>query len=170
MDGAKHGYQLKKQAGLIFGQGTIHNNLVYPLLRKFAAEGWVTRKTTPGERGQNRHQYAITAAGRKTLIDRLSELKEEAARSADGFRLRVALFAALPEATRVRILEAREQALRESSERMETLQKSVDFDLYSGEVVRFSLERLAAELAWVRRLQKVQSKERKESASNSNMR
>jgi DNA-binding PadR family transcriptional regulator len=33
LDGPKHGYELKKRAGLIFGQGmTIHNNLVYPLM------------------------------------------------------------------------------------------------------------------------------------------
>jgi len=158
LDGPKHGYQLKKQAGLIFGQGTIHNNLVYPLLRKFATQGWVTRKTIPGERGQNRQQYAITAAGRKMLTDRLSDFDHDAARSGDSFRLRVALFAVLPDETRARILEAREQALRENGERMETLQKSTEFDVYSGEVVRFSRERLAAELAWVRRLQKIPAK------------
>ena len=64
LDGPKHGYQLKKQAGLIFGQGAIHNNLVYPLMRRFTNEGWVSKKTMPGERGQNKQQYAITAAGR----------------------------------------------------------------------------------------------------------
>jgi DNA-binding PadR family transcriptional regulator len=32
LDGPKHGYQLKREAGFILGQGTTHNNLIYPLL------------------------------------------------------------------------------------------------------------------------------------------
>ena len=158
LDGPKHGYQLKKQAGMIFGQGTIHNNLVYPLLKRFTAEGWVTRKVVPGERGQQRQQYAITAAGRRALLERLSDFDEEAARSADGFRVRVALFATLPEETRTRILDAREQALREHDGRLEAMQKAIAFDQYSGEVVRFLREQMAGELAWVRRLRKIQAK------------
>lgn len=56
LGGPKHGYQLKHEAGLILGQTNLHNNLVYPLLRRFTEEGWVTSKTVPGERGQRRRQ------------------------------------------------------------------------------------------------------------------
>ena len=155
LDGPKHGYQLKKQAGLIFGQGAIHNNLVYPLLRKFSTEGWVTRKTTPGERGQNRQQYAITAAGRKSLIDRLSNFDKEAARSADGFRLRVALFGLLPEETRALILRAREQALDQSQARLNEIEQHVQLRSFPREVVTFMREQIAAELLWLHHLHKV---------------
>ena len=48
--GPTHGYALKEQIGMITGQGDLHNNLVYPLLRRFVAEGWVTRRTVNGER------------------------------------------------------------------------------------------------------------------------
>lgn len=34
LEGPKHGYALKKHAGLISGQTDMHNNLVYPLLRR----------------------------------------------------------------------------------------------------------------------------------------
>jgi hypothetical protein len=40
LDGPKHGYQLKREAGFILGQGAMHNNLIYPMLRRFTAEGW----------------------------------------------------------------------------------------------------------------------------------
>jgi hypothetical protein len=37
LDGPKHGYQLKREAGFILGQGAMHNNLIYPMLRRFTA-------------------------------------------------------------------------------------------------------------------------------------
>ncbi|MGA9506533.1 MAG: PadR family transcriptional regulator, partial [Terriglobales bacterium] len=80
-EGPRHGYQLKRQAGFIFGHGDIHNNLVYPLLRKFTVDGWVTKKAVPGERGQTRQQYAITPLGKTILLQRLSEYSEADARS-----------------------------------------------------------------------------------------
>jgi len=159
LDGPKHGYQLKKQAGLIFGQGAIHNNLVYPLMRRFTNEGWVSKKTVPGERGQNKQQYAMTAAGRKALIERLSDFENEAAQSSNGFRLRVALLSLLPEETQVKILSAREQALREMDARMEGLEEVVQLSVYPAEVVGFMREQLAGEIEWVRRLQKIRVRE-----------
>src|SRR5215470_15934083 len=92
LQGPLHGYQLKRQAGLILGQEVLHNNVVYPLLRRFTTKKWVSRKTVPGERGQNRQQYAITALGRKELITRLSTFDQQDARSSSGFRFRVGMF------------------------------------------------------------------------------
>ena len=89
-EGPRHGYQLKRQAGFIFGHGDIHNNLVYPLLRKFTVDGWVTKKAVPGERGQTRQQYAITPLGKTILLQRLSEYSEADARSFAGGAVRVA--------------------------------------------------------------------------------
>ena len=52
--GPQHGYALKKRAGLISGQPAMHNNLVYPLLRRFVENKWVKQKVAAGERGQTR--------------------------------------------------------------------------------------------------------------------
>jgi DNA-binding PadR family transcriptional regulator len=164
LDGPKHGYQLKKQAGMIFGQGAIHNNLVYPLMKRFTAEGWVSKKTVPGERGQNKQQYAITAAGRKALIERLSDFDDDAARSSDGFRLRVALLSLLPEKAQLQILSARERALRELDLRMGAMEQTVEMAVYPAEVVRFMREQLAGEMAWVRRLQKIRVQQERKSS------
>jgi DNA-binding PadR family transcriptional regulator len=155
LDGPKHGYQLKKQAGMIFGQGAIHNNLVYPLLRRFTEQGWVSKKTVPGERGQNKQQYAITAAGRRALLERLNDFSEDAARSEDGFRIRVALLALLPEETQARILTARAKALSEQDARLATIQKGMELGVYPAEVVKFMREQIAQEVRWVRHLGRI---------------
>ncbi|MFZ0637355.1 MAG: PadR family transcriptional regulator [Candidatus Acidiferrales bacterium] len=84
-DGPKHGYRLKKEAGQILGLIDLHNNLIYPLLRRFAAKRLVSKKTVPGKRGQTRQLYALTALGRRTVIRRLSEYNDRDARSPEGF-------------------------------------------------------------------------------------
>src|SRR5215471_5827672 len=112
LPGPKHGYQIKHEAGLILGQAPLHNNLVYPLLQQFMAKKWVRQKKVPGERGQTRNQYSLTAVGRKELRNRLSSFSDQDARSADAFRLRVGLFWFLDPEVRFRILDVRGKFLR----------------------------------------------------------
>src|SRR5579862_6074049 len=95
LDGPKHGYALKKLAGLITGQPNLHNNLVYPLLKRFVEERWVSKRTADGQRGQTREIYALTAQGKRRLIERLSQFTEKEARDSDQFHLRVGLFSVL---------------------------------------------------------------------------
>src|SRR5579863_9383008 len=103
LDGPKYGYQLKREAGLIMGQA-LHNNLVYPLLGRFLEEKWVSKKAVPGERGQTRQQYALTAEGRRRLFERLNAFDEADASSENAFHLRVGVFAGLKPASRESIL------------------------------------------------------------------
>src|SRR5215475_4393958 len=88
LDGPKYGYQLKRDAGWITGQETLHSNLVYPLLRKFLDQKLATKKAAPGERGQTRQQYSLTAAGKQYLFARLNTFSEMDAASEDEFHLR----------------------------------------------------------------------------------
>src|ERR1700719_2372007 len=108
LPGPKHGYQIKREAGWILGQEAMHNNLVYPMLRRFLAEGMATKKSVPGERGQNRQQYVLTARGRRTLLARLNTYGENEAESAEGFHMRVGMFELLEPEARERILSLRE--------------------------------------------------------------
>jgi DNA-binding PadR family transcriptional regulator len=162
VDGPKHGYQLKHEAGFILGQGAMHNNLVYPMLRRFTAEGWVSKKTVPGERGQTRLQYAITALGRRELVTRLSEFGESEAASWPGFFTRVGMFEVLQAPARERILEQRESYLLVRKERLGALRQQMDLGMYGGEVVRYLVEQIHSELAWIRRLRRPTTKPRKE--------
>ncbi len=154
LDGPKHGYALKKQAGMVFAHSELHNNLVYPLLRRFTSQGWVTKKSARGERGQTRQQYALTAAGRRALRERLNTLDEKQAQAAEEFLLRVGLFELLEPAARQRILDTREQLLTRREQHFAQLQE-MQLGVYGGEVVEFLRRRVKDELAWLRRLRRL---------------
>lgn len=163
--GPQHGYRLKQSAGMIFGQGELHNNIVYPLLRRFMANKWVTKKTVPGERGQNRQQYAITALGRQALVDRIRNFTEQDARSEDEFRVRVGFFSMLAAEDRDRILQVRADALQSRDQILSNLQSSMDLGDYAGEVVRFLREQTSTERDWIARLRQLGSKAEKTNAT-----
>jgi DNA-binding PadR family transcriptional regulator len=155
LDGPKHGYQLKREARFILGHGEMHNNLVYPLLRRFTTNGWVTKRTVPGDRGQTRQQYAITPAGRRELITRLSKFGESEAASWPGFITRVGMFEALEEPVRASILAARTNSLQVREQKLTLLEQNTDLGMYGGEVVRYLIEQIHSELAWIRRLHRL---------------
>jgi|SRR5262252_6110023 len=154
LPGPKHGYQLKREAGIILGQGVLHNNLVYPLLRRFMNDKWVSRTTVPGERGQMRHLYAITALGRKELLARLSAFSEQDARSSDHFRFRVGMFQLLDAESRLRILEARERFLTLRLEKLTAVETKFPLDRYASEVTSQFRSETHSELDWIKRLRK----------------
>ena len=132
-DGPKHGYQLKREAGFLMGQGDMHNNLIYPAMRRFTAAGWVTKKAVPGERGQTRQQYALTAKGRTELIRGLSQYGEDEARSDQGFQVRVGMFALLDPTVRASILVG----------------------TYGAEIINFLVQQAKSEIAFVGRLRRL---------------
>ncbi len=152
-EGPKHGYALKKQAGLALGQPDMHNNLVYPLLRRFVAQKWVTQRKTPGERGQTRQVYSLTPLGRNALVDRLRRFDE--ASSAEAFRLRIGLFELLDPSTRAQILAAREDYLRGRERRLALLQNQMHLGCYGRQVTKFLRQQIRTELAWISRLRRM---------------
>src|ERR1700741_5363319 len=107
LDRAKHGYGLKKLGATIPGHGPMHNNLVYPLLKRFVAAPWVSRRKAPGQRGQTRELYSLTPKGRQAVLARLASFSEKDAASGDAFRLRVGLFSVLDPQNRAEILDCR---------------------------------------------------------------
>jgi DNA-binding PadR family transcriptional regulator len=155
LPGPKHGYHLKREAGVIFGQGALHNNIVYPLLRRFMTKKWVSRRTVPGERGQTRHQYELTALGRKELLARLTDFTEQDARSSSAFRLRVGLFQLLSPAARTRILDLRTEFLKSRIEVISGIQTHFKLDQFAGEVTSRYCADARSELEWVRRLRNI---------------
>jgi DNA-binding PadR family transcriptional regulator len=163
LPGPKHGYQLKREAGIILGHDVLHNNLVYPLLRRFMNNKWVSRKTVSGQRGQTRNQYSLTALGRKELQARLSSFSEQDARSTDAFRLRVGMFWLLSPEVRVRIMEAREKVLRARTEAIKNIQGSFSLDRYSGEVTNRVRAEAESELDWIAHLRRLEKSRKDDS-------
>jgi DNA-binding PadR family transcriptional regulator len=161
LDGPKHGYQLKRQGGFIFGQGDMHNNLIYPLLRRFTDDGWVTKKQVPGERGQTRQQYSLTALGKRELISRLQQYSEQDAQSQGAFITRVGLFGAIHAKAREAILEKREAYLQMRVERLDRLTANVKVESYGADVIELLREQIRMELKWMEKLRRRMSKQKR---------
>ncbi len=157
LDGPKHGWVLKKLGGWLSGQGDMHNNLVYPMMKKFVAQGWVRRRTEAGNRGQTRAVYSLTIPGNRELFRRLNEFGEKEAASATEFRLRVGLFHLLTSEARKRICAEREKWLSAREERFSTLQQSfeaMESVSWGIEVVSFLVDEVRAERKWIAGLEK----------------
>jgi DNA-binding PadR family transcriptional regulator len=160
LGGPQHGYALKKQAGMLAGKPSLHNNLVYPWLRRFVQKGWVHQRAAAGKRGQTRLVYSITAKGRQALLDRLVKFQQADARSSEAFGLRVGLFDFLPAESRREILFLRREHLQSLDERFASLQRKMDLGKYGEEVVRFKRAGIAAEIAWMERIESLERKSR----------
>ena len=145
----QHGYALKKQVGLVTGRGEMHNNLIYPLLRRFEKNGWIKRRSTAGQRGQTREVYALTRKGKEELLWRLSHYGAKEAASENEFRLRVGLFAILDSETRERILDQREEWLLARQWRVGSMVHAVKADYWGSAVMNCLLEQIRAERRWI---------------------
>jgi DNA-binding PadR family transcriptional regulator len=151
----KYGYQLKREAGWMMGQDSLHNNLVYPTLRRFLDEGWVSKKAVPGDRGQTRQQYALTAAGRRYLMERLHQFSESDAQSEDAFHLRVGMFEALKPEVREEILALRENYLQQRDRKLAVLQDNMQLGKFGTEIVQHMRQQTEMECEWVRHLRRI---------------
>lgn len=154
LPGPQHGYALKKQVGLISGQRELHNNLIYPLLRKFQKHGWITRRTAPGQRGQTREVYALTKRGRQELLQRLGKFTDKDAASENAFRLRVGMFDLLDRETRRRILSERDAWLAARQERVARLSDALNAGVWGAEVLKMLTWQIRSERKWISRLKR----------------
>jgi DNA-binding PadR family transcriptional regulator len=154
LGGPQHGYALKKNVGLITGHREMHNNLVYPLLRRFGQNGWISKRTTAGQRGQTREVYALTNKGKQELLRRLAQFTSKEAASESAFRLRVGLFNVLDSDTRRRIVVERDRWLITREQNLARLAAAVDLGVWGGEVVRFFREETRRERRWIASLKR----------------
>ena len=159
--GPQHGYGLKKQVGLITGKPAMHNNLVYPLLHRFVKNAWVSKRRSPGKRGQTREVYALTAKGRQELVRRLGDYPEIEVASENGFRFRVGLFGILEAETRQHILVSRDQFLAIREQRLDRISATLDAGPWGSEVVCFFREQIRAERTWIAGLARKAKRETK---------
>jgi DNA-binding PadR family transcriptional regulator len=160
--GPQHGYALKKQVGLITGQRAMHNNLVYPLLRRFVENAWVSKRASAGQRGQTREVYALTTKGKQELLRRLADYPESEVASENAFRFRVGLFGVLDPETRGTILATREQFLALREQRLARISATVDAGAWGTEVVRFVRKQIRDERAWIASLARKSKRQTKD--------
>jgi DNA-binding PadR family transcriptional regulator len=155
LDGPKYGYQLKREAGWMMRQDTLHNNLVYPMLGRFLEEGWVTKKAVPGQRGQTRQQYVLTAEGKRNLSVRLNAFSEADASSEEAFHLRVGLFPAIKPEARELIFTRRENYLQRRKQKLAALQDHMELGKFGEEIVRYMRKKIEMEGEWIRHLRSI---------------
>jgi DNA-binding PadR family transcriptional regulator len=153
LGGPAYGYALKKTAGLIFGNGELHNNVIYPSLKKFVRNGWVEQSSVPGDRGQQRKQYRITAAGRRYLLEQVGKFGDHEAGDEGAFLLRLALFDVLPLKKREAIISTRRSFLKARIKELSQLHEAAQpgsFGMVALDRVR---QRIKNELRWIRQIE-----------------
>lgn len=109
--GPAHGYELRKRVEETTGF-VLHNNSLYPALKRFEEAGAVTKTAEPQEGRPPRLVYALTDTGRELLHDLLADLPPEQAGDEAEFLARLGQFSLLDPAERAGVLAARARAVR----------------------------------------------------------
>jgi len=131
----------------------MHPNVVYPSLKKFVQNGWVEQSETPGDRGQTRKQYRITAAGRTYLFDQLATYGEQDADDDGAFLFRVAFFDTLPKERRRDILAARKAFLTDRFAQLAQLRGETQPKSFGMVALDHVLNVVRDELRWIGKLE-----------------
>jgi DNA-binding PadR family transcriptional regulator len=145
-----HGYELRRRVEAATGI-KLHNNSLYPALRRFGEAGAVTRTLEPQEGRPPRHVYELTDVGRELLHDQLADLPEELAGDEAEFLARLAGFGQLGRDERHGVLAARGRVLAERRTRLAGLAEAAD-DPWAGFVLDEVLRRIREEQGWLDRL------------------
>jgi DNA-binding PadR family transcriptional regulator len=154
LHGPAYGYSLKKTAALIFGVKAMHSNVVYPLLKRFLQNGWAEQSSAPGDRGQTRKQYRITADGRKYLLEHLGAFGEQDAADDGAFLFRVAFFDVLPSQKRQAIIAARKTFLTSRAGELRELRKATPAKSFGALALERVRSVVADELRWIQQLER----------------
>jgi len=120
--GPAHGYELRKRVEETTGF-VLHNNSLYPALRRFEEAGAVTKAAEPQEGRPPRLVYTLTDVGRDMLHDMLAELPAEQAGQPEEFLARLGQFNLLNRAERAGILASRTRAVRDQLAHYRTMHK-----------------------------------------------
>jgi DNA-binding PadR family transcriptional regulator len=149
--GPAHGYELRKRVEQTTGV-VLHNNSLYPALKRFEEAGAVTK--TPQDGRPPRLVYTLTGVGHELLHDMLADFPPEQAADEGEFLARLGQFSLLSSMERAVVLAARTRSVREQLAHLATMR-----DLASehgerwGELVTDELiRRYTSELAWLAEL------------------
>ena len=109
--GPAHGYELRKRVEQTTGV-VLHNNSLYPALKRFEEAGAVTKTAQPQDGRPPRLVYALTDVGEDLLHDLLAELPLDQAADETEFLARLGQFSLLSSAERAVVLAARTRAVQ----------------------------------------------------------
>jgi DNA-binding PadR family transcriptional regulator len=151
--GAAHGYELRKRVEETTGF-VLHNNSLYPALKRFEEVGAVTKTTEQQDGRPPRLVYTLTNVGHELLHDMIAELSPDAAADDSEFMARLGQFSLINAAERATVLAARAEALRA---RLSHFRSMRDRAIASGDnwgalVTVELISRAERELAWLARI------------------
>lgn len=147
-----HGYELRKRVERTVGV-RLHNNSLYPALRRFEEAGAIVRTAAPSAPGRPpRHVYEITALGDEMLHDMLADLPPEQAAQEAEFMARLGQFSLLEPAERVMVLDARDLALRTRLAHYHEMHELARGDRWAELATAELIGRSTRELAWIESL------------------
>jgi DNA-binding PadR family transcriptional regulator len=150
-----HGYELKRKVTSTTAF-SLHNNSLYPALRRFEDAGAVEKTAQQQDGKPPRHVYRLTDVGRELLHDMLVELTPELAANDEEFLTRLGMFDLLTPDERRGVLAARGEALALRATHLrnqaDRAANSANHQQWGGLVVAELLDRVASEQAWIERL------------------
>jgi DNA-binding PadR family transcriptional regulator len=150
-----HGYELKRRVSATTAF-VLHNNSLYPALRRFEDAGAVTRHSEELPGRPPRQVYALTEVGREMLHDLIAELPPDLAGNEEEFLTRLGLFDALTPAERRGVLATRDEALAAREQHLkiqaDRAAASTGHQRWGALVTAELRERVARERAWLAQL------------------
>jgi DNA-binding PadR family transcriptional regulator len=148
--GPAHGYELRKRVEQTTGV-VLHNNSLYPALKRFEEAGAVTKVAEPQPGRPPRLVYTLTAVGHELLHDMIADLPPEQAAEPAEFAARLGQFSLINSAERARVLASRAGAVRSQLAHYEAMR---DLAIAHGErwgaiATTELIRRHEQELAWL---------------------
>ena len=150
----KHGYEIKKEIERDLGYLTdVNHNMLYPTLRRFTEQGFVTKQVNEQAGRPNQVVYEITESGKKEIKALIRRLSEKDARHQIEFLIKVSLFERIPTEDQLRILKRRQMDLESLCENLMNRQDiHTQDDWYKKEVLELSIHQIKQELEWIQKL------------------
>ena len=151
--GPAHGYELRKRVEQTTGF-VLHNNSLYPALRRFEEAGAVTKTAEPQQGRPSRLVYALTEVGHELLHDMLADLPADQAADDSEFLARLGQFSLISSAERAVVLGARTRAVHELLTHAQTMRDRAEAsgERWGALVTTELIRRYAHELAWLAEL------------------
>ncbi|HEY3872310.1 MAG TPA: PadR family transcriptional regulator [Actinocrinis sp.] len=146
-----HGYELRKRVEETTGV-LLHNNSLYPALRRFEEAGAVTKTAQLQEGRPPKHVYELTGLGRELLHDMLAELDVEQAGDDVEFHARLGQFGLLTPQERRGVLASRERALVARLEHLRRQHGRAAGELWAEAAIRRLIQQAEDERAWLAEL------------------
>jgi DNA-binding PadR family transcriptional regulator len=151
--GPAHGYELRKRVEQTTGV-VLHNNSLYPALRRFEEAGAVTKTAQPQEGRPPRLVYTLTEVGHELMHDMIADFPPEQAVDEGEFTARLGQFSFLNSSERAAVLAARTRAVHDQLAHFNAMR---DLAIAHGErwgalVTAELIRRHEQELAWLAEL------------------